>query len=238
MLRFAAASDRIRLPSTSPWTVSGGAVRKKKSLYPDSVAEVFAGEIMTVSEPTTSSITLSVTWEDAAPMITEAPSLMSSVTDCVATWVFSASEESLCETLTSEPRTPPASLISSTARSTPAISGGPSCEREPVTGSSVPSRRLSPEAPVVAAPVAEGVASSSPSELHAVSTRLTLASSARERMVVVLRFMGSPTLARGTGVRWRGCRRQACGPTYAPGMSELCRLVNWVLSRRHGCVSK
>ena len=126
---------------------------------------MFAGEICTISAPVMSSMTLRVTEDDAAPMMTETSWLMRSVTDWVATSACSASDESVCSTSTSAPRTPPAALISSTARSTPAISGGPSWASEPVCGSRVP--------------IFSGVALAADSSPPSVAGRLLAAAGAR-----------------------------------------------------------
>ena len=62
---------------------------------------MLAGEIWTIFAPVMSSITLRVTEDDAAPMMTETSWLMRSCTDWVATSACSASEESVCSTSTS-----------------------------------------------------------------------------------------------------------------------------------------
>jgi hypothetical protein len=148
---------------------------------------VFAGEICTISAPVTSSTTLRVTDDDAAPTITETSWLMRSVTDCVATSALSASEESVWMTSTSWPSTPPASLISSTARLTPAISGGPRYAREPVWGRRVPIFRGS--AVAAASSVSVPPASSVPPLEQAVRTSATAPVRAAARTACVERIM-------------------------------------------------
>jgi hypothetical protein len=85
--------------------------------------------------------------EEAAPMTAETPSAMSAVADWVAMSVV-VSPESLCSTSTVMPLA--ASLISLTARSTPANSGGPRTASVPVWGRIVPilRERSSAEPPV------------------------------------------------------------------------------------------
>ncbi len=84
--------------------------------------------------------------EDAAPMIAVLPSAMSEVADWLAMSVV-VSPESLAVLVTVMPAL--ASLMSFTARSTPANSGGPSTAREPVCGRIVPILRFRPPSAVV-----------------------------------------------------------------------------------------
>ena len=86
-----------RAPRPGPCPAGRSGSRSRE--YPDRSVAVFAGEIWTISAPVMSSITLSVTDDDAAPMMTETSWLMRSVTDCVATSAWSASEESVCSTV-------------------------------------------------------------------------------------------------------------------------------------------
>src|SRR3712207_8298323 len=59
--------------------------------------------------------------------------------------ILEVSPESVSLTVTGLPSTPPASLISLAARSTPANSGGPRKAREPVCGSRSEERRVGKE---------------------------------------------------------------------------------------------
>ncbi len=81
--------------------------------------------------------------EDAAPTMPDTPSEMRDVADWVAMLVV-VSPESACVTETFSPAA--ASLMSLTARSTPAISGGPRVAREPVWGRIEPILRSRPSA--------------------------------------------------------------------------------------------
>jgi len=150
-----------------------------------------AGEICTILALVMSSTTLSVTEDDAAPMIADTFLEISSVTDCVATSALSASDESVCSTVTSSPSTPPASLISSIARSTPAISGGPRYASDPVCGRSVP-RTSGPDAESDAPSVALSSLSPPPLE-HAARISAAAPASAAARTACVERIIrGTP----------------------------------------------
>jgi hypothetical protein len=83
------------------------------------------------------STTVSVTLEEAAPMMASTPSPSRRVDVTVAVSV-DVSPESPWVYSTGLPSTPPALLISSIAYSTPANSGGPRNARLPVSGSSEP----------------------------------------------------------------------------------------------------
>ena len=127
--------------------MSGGAVREYSGLYPDRVVEVLAGEIIMIPASVIWSTMLSETLEDAAPMTTSAPPLINSVAPWVETFMSVESPESAPTIVTSLPNTPPAALMSSTARPTPAISGGPRKASVPVIGRIVPTTRGSEEPP-------------------------------------------------------------------------------------------
>ena len=119
---------------------SEGAVRQYSPLSSHVLksGDVLAGDIISVPSPVIWLITVFVTPEDAAPMIAETPCPNISVVDWVAMFVV-VSPESRFMVVTSFPFTPPAALISLTARSTPAVIGGPKKDSAPVLGSRVPS---------------------------------------------------------------------------------------------------
>src|SRR5690606_19421829 len=135
-----------------------------------------------------SSMTLSVTDDDAAPMTAEAPSAMSFETDCEAIWAFAVSDESVWMTVTGAPFTPPASLISLSARSTPATSGGPRKASEPVSGSRVPMMRPSLEPPPLP-PGADDAPGSSVVDEQAARAKAATALTAPKRAMVFHRAM-------------------------------------------------
>ena len=123
-------------------------------------------------------------------MTTSAPPLMSSVAPCVDTFMSVESPESADTSATSLPRTPPASLISSIARPTPEISGGPRNARVPVIGSRVPTVSGSAEAAAddeVVVPVEVVVVGVV--ELQADSEMAEAARSARPAFIVKCRLM-------------------------------------------------
>src|SRR5215218_7366760 len=201
-------SARIRSPRTRPCSTSGGAVRKYRPLssYVVSSSEVLAGEICSTPAPTILSMTDSDTLDDAAPTMASTSFDSSRSTDCEAVSV-EVSPESELVTSTGLPLTPPASLMSLTARSTPANSGGPRKASEPVCGSSVPILR-------VPSPLAAGadeldvsslgsavVSPSSPP--HAVSTRPATPRTATDLQSGVGRIMNHLLL------RVRGLRSQS-----------------------------
>ena len=87
-------------------------------------AAVFAGEKCTMPAPVILSMTDSDTLEEAAPTTTSDLPLISLSTEAPAmSGVPSPESDLIC--LIGLPLTPPASLISLIARSTPANSGGP-----------------------------------------------------------------------------------------------------------------
>src|SRR5918998_3286293 len=100
-------------------------------------SEVLAGENWTTPAPVILSMTSFVTPEAAAPMIACAPWPSSRSTVWFAVSVLS-SPESPRRWVTGLPSPPPAALISLTATSTAANSGGPRKARLPVSGSNVP----------------------------------------------------------------------------------------------------
>ena len=111
---------------------------------------MFAGEICTTPAPVILSITESETLDEAAPTMASTSLDSRRSTDCEAVSV-EVSPESELVTSTCLPLTPPASLMSLMARSTPANSGGPRKASEPVCGSSVPILSVpSPLAPAAA----------------------------------------------------------------------------------------
>jgi hypothetical protein len=118
--------------------------------------EVFAGDSCTTPAETTWSMNVFETPEDAAPTMALLPSAMSDVADWLAMSVV-ASPESLSVTVTVMPAL--ASLMSCSARWTPANSGGPRTARLPVCGRIVPILRsrspLSVVPPPVPPPLAE-----------------------------------------------------------------------------------
>src|SRR3954447_16905479 len=132
-------SARMLSPATRPWSTSGGAVRKYRPLsaYDVSSSEVLAGEISMTPAPVILSITESETLDDAAPTMASTLLERRRSTDCDAVSV-EVSPESESTFSTCLPFTPPASLMSLSARSTPANSGGPRKASEPVGGSGVP----------------------------------------------------------------------------------------------------
>jgi hypothetical protein len=86
---------------------------------------VFAGEISTMQLLVSWSMTLSVTDEDSAPIATGTFALTSFVAAELDTVMSVLSPESVCgEIATSLSSTPPAALMSSTARPTPDSAGG------------------------------------------------------------------------------------------------------------------
>ena len=138
----AAPSPTMTLPRMRPCMTSEGAVRQYRPLSSHVLksGEVLAGDIISVPSPVIWLITVLVTPEDAAPMIADTFCPSISVLDWVAMFVV-VSPESRCMVVTSLPFTPPAALISLTARSTPAVIGGPKNDRPPVLGNRVPSFR-------------------------------------------------------------------------------------------------
>ena len=98
-------------------------------------------------------MTVSDTPEDAAPM--NASTSSASRRSTVAFATSPLSPESPGSHSTSAPLTPPAALISATASSTPANSGGPRNARLPVSGSKPP-RRSTPSPAVSAAASSAG----------------------------------------------------------------------------------
>jgi hypothetical protein len=152
-----------------------------------------AGEICTTPAPVILSITESETLDDAAPMMASTWFESSRSTDWEAVSV-EVSPESELVTSTCLPLTPPASLMSFTARSTPANSGGPRKASDPVCGNSVPSFSVpSPLAPGAAESEPEleavGVVDALLSPPHAVSTRPATPRTATDRQSGVGRIM-------------------------------------------------
>src|SRR5215207_7048417 len=193
MATFLLPSWSTRLPSTLPWSTSDGAVRKYRPLssYVSKAVEVLAGENSTTPAPTILSMTLSETLEDAAPMMTSAFAASSLSTEPGAIFGVPSPESALLWA-TALPSTPPASLMSLTARSTPANSGGPRNARSPVDGSRVPTVRT--PSPLGAADVSSSPALSSSPPPQAASTSALAAATAASRIVWVLRFINPPDL--------------------------------------------
>src|SRR3954449_1521385 len=143
----------IRLAITAPCSTSDGAVRKYRFfgsvLASSSAGEVLAGENSTTPAPVILSMTLSETEDAAAPMMMSALALRSLSTLCPAMSGVPSPESALA-CFTGLPFTPPAALMSLTAASTPANSGGARKARSPVCGSSVPTTSV--PSPLLAAP--------------------------------------------------------------------------------------
>ena len=132
-------SPAMTFASACACSASGGAVRKYRPLSCQQVnsSEVLAGENCTTPAPVTLSMTSLVTPDAAAPTMAWVPLPSWRSTVWFAMSVVS-SPESPRTWVTCWPSTPPFSLISTTARSTPANSGRPRKARLPVSGSSDP----------------------------------------------------------------------------------------------------
>src|SRR4051812_10836657 len=132
-------SSWTRPDTIAPCRPSGGASRKYRPLssYVDNAGLVLAGLNIVTPAVVMASMTVSVTLEEAAPMMASTPSPSRRVEVTVAVSV-DVSPESPCVYSTGLPSTPPALLISSIAYSTPANSGGPRNARLPVSGSNEP----------------------------------------------------------------------------------------------------
>src|SRR5829696_4169054 len=202
-------SLRIRSPRTRPCRTSGGAVRKYSPLssYVVSSSDVLAGEISTAPAPVILSMTDRETLDEAAPTTASTLFDNSRSTDWDAVSV-EVSPESESTFSTCVPLTPPASLMSWRARSTPANSGGPRKASEPVCGSSVPI--LSVPSPLAAgaaeldvSSLGSAVVSSPSSPPQAVSTRPATPRTATDRQNGVGRIMNHLLL------RVRGLRSQS-----------------------------
>ena len=99
--------------------------------------DVFAGEKWTIPAPAILSITVNETPDDAAPTIALTPAeICESVVCCAISVLVSPESPRMCSIFS--PSTPPAALISATAKSTPANSGGPRNARLPVSGNNEP----------------------------------------------------------------------------------------------------
>ena len=99
--------------------------------------DVFAGEKWTIPAPAILSITVNETPDDAAPTIALTPAeICESAVCCAMSVLVSPESPRMCSMFS--PRTPPAALISATAKSTPANSGGPRKARLPVSGNKEP----------------------------------------------------------------------------------------------------
>ena len=105
---------------------------------------MLAGETSTILLSAKASTTFSDTDEEAAPMTTEGLAATSVWPEAELTDMSVESPESwmLWQALT--PFTPPAALMSETARPTPAISGGPRKARVPVSGRMPPTAKALP----------------------------------------------------------------------------------------------
>ena len=99
--------------------------------------DVFAGEKWTIPAPAILSITVNETPDDAAPTIALTPAAICESAVCCAISVLVSPESPRTCSIFS-PSTPPAALISATAKSTPANSGGPRNARLPVSGNNEP----------------------------------------------------------------------------------------------------
>ena len=102
---------------------------------------MLAGEISTILLSAKVSTTFSETLDDAAPMTTEGLLATSVPAVAVETDMSVESPESWMSWQALVPSTPPAALMSETARPTPAISGGPRKARLPVSGRMPPTRK-------------------------------------------------------------------------------------------------
>ena len=101
---------------------------------------MLAGEISTILLSAKVSTTFSETDDEAAPMTTDGLLATRVPAEAVETAMSVESPESWMSWQASEPFTPPAALMSETARPTPAISGGPRKARLPVSGRMPPTR--------------------------------------------------------------------------------------------------
>ena len=95
---------------------------------------MLAGETSVILLSAKVSTTLSETLEDAAPMTTDGLLATRVPAEAVETDMSVESPESRTLWQAWAPLTPPAALMSLTARPTPAISGGPRKARLPVSG--------------------------------------------------------------------------------------------------------
>ncbi len=104
---------------------------------------MLAGEISMILLSAKVSTTFSETLDDAAPMTTDGLLSTSVPAEAVETVMSVESPESWMSWQAGAPLTPPAALMSETARPTPAISGGPRKARLPVSGRMPPTRKVS-----------------------------------------------------------------------------------------------
>src|SRR5664279_6287854 len=181
MATFWRPSLTNRFDRTAPCRMSDGASRKYRSgsaKSPSSNAvDVLAGEYMTTPADMILSMTVSDTPDEAAPTMTSDPALIS-LSDSAGAMALSVSPESPRTVTTSLPSTPPASLMSLMARSTPANSGGPRKARLPVSGSKVPIVRVPSPLVVGSSPLGVSPESSLP---QAASTSVLAAATAALR---------------------------------------------------------
>jgi hypothetical protein len=104
---------------------------------------VLAGETSTILLSANVSTTLSETLDEAAPITTDGLPATSVPAEDVETDMSVESPESWTSWQASAPSTPPAALMSETARPTPATSGGPRKARLPVSGRMPPTFKTS-----------------------------------------------------------------------------------------------
>ena len=104
---------------------------------------MLAGETSTILLSAKVSTTLSETLDEAAPMTTDGLPATSVPAEAVETDMSVESPESWTSWQALAPSTPPAALMSETARPTPATSGGPRKARLPVSGRMPPTLNAS-----------------------------------------------------------------------------------------------
>ena len=147
--RVAVGQDQVTEdPALEDVRRGGAEVQTLVVVLGELVGGVGRRDLAATPAPTILSITESDTLDDAAPMMASTSLESRRSTDCDAVSV-EVSPESESIFSTGLPLTPPASLMSLRARSTPANSGGPRNASEPVCGSSVPI--LSVPSPLAAA---------------------------------------------------------------------------------------
>ena len=132
----------ISEPSTPPWTSPRGGAEVERRVAAKVGGGVGRRDLVILLSAKVST-KLSETLDDAAPMTTDGLRATRVPAEAVETDMSVESPESRTLWHAVAPLTPPAALMSETARPTPAISGGPRNARSPVSGRMPPTWKQS-----------------------------------------------------------------------------------------------